>query len=117
MIRSGAGHRIGGVRPETNAYLSADGMEWRVPLTARSGQRRSVEMAGGRIRLAVRKVTALALSFDHRITDSEPGSLFLPDVNVMLVDPLRMLVWGGETKEGPDRIDPGPPSFVSSVSQ
>ncbi|NUP80701.1 MAG: 2-oxo acid dehydrogenase subunit E2 [Nonomuraea sp.] len=44
--------------------------------------------------LAVRKVTTLALSFDHRIVDGELGSLFLRDVGAMLEDPLRMLAWG-----------------------
>ncbi|MFI6787326.1 dihydrolipoamide acetyltransferase family protein [Nonomuraea sp. NPDC050383] len=43
--------------------------------------------------LAVRKVTTLALSFDHRIVDGELGSLFLRDVGQMLEDPLRMLAW------------------------
>ncbi|MEU4720169.1 dihydrolipoamide acetyltransferase family protein [Nonomuraea dietziae] len=43
--------------------------------------------------LAVRKVTTLALSFDHRIIDGELGSLFLRDVGAMLEDPLRMLAW------------------------
>ncbi len=43
--------------------------------------------------LVVQKVTTLALSFDHRIIDSELGSLFLRDVGAMLADPLRMLVW------------------------
>ncbi|MFI9597242.1 dihydrolipoamide acetyltransferase family protein [Nonomuraea sp. NPDC052265] len=44
--------------------------------------------------LAVRKVTTLALSFDHRIVDGELGSMFLRDVGAMLEDPLRMLAWG-----------------------
>lgn len=43
--------------------------------------------------LAVRKVTTLAFSFDHRIIDGELGSLFLRDVGAMLEDPLRMLAW------------------------
>ncbi|MFI7439493.1 dihydrolipoamide acetyltransferase family protein [Nonomuraea indica] len=43
--------------------------------------------------LAVRKVTTLSLSFDHRIVDGELGSLFLRDVGDMLEDPLRMLAW------------------------
>ncbi|WP_327089019.1 2-oxo acid dehydrogenase subunit E2 [Nonomuraea sp. NBC_01738] len=43
--------------------------------------------------LAVRKVTTLALSFDHRIIDGELGSLFLRDVGAMLHDPLTMLAW------------------------
>ncbi|NUR82753.1 MAG: 2-oxo acid dehydrogenase subunit E2, partial [Nonomuraea sp.] len=43
--------------------------------------------------LAVRKVTTLSLSFDHRIVDGELGSKFLRDVGAMLEDPLRMLAW------------------------
>lgn len=43
--------------------------------------------------LAVRKVTTLSLSFDHRIVDGELGSLFLRDVAAMLEDPIRMLAW------------------------
>ncbi len=43
--------------------------------------------------LAVRKVTTLALSFDHRIVDGDVGSAFLSDVGAMLEDPLRMLAW------------------------
>ncbi|MEV4836042.1 dihydrolipoamide acetyltransferase family protein [Nonomuraea sp. NPDC049486] len=43
--------------------------------------------------LAVRKVTTLALSFDHRVVDGELGSLFLRDVGAMLEDPLHMLAW------------------------
>jgi 2-oxoisovalerate dehydrogenase E2 component (dihydrolipoyl transacylase) len=44
--------------------------------------------------LAVRKVTTLSLSFDHRIVDGELGSRFLRDVGDMLEDPLRMIAWG-----------------------
>jgi 2-oxoisovalerate dehydrogenase E2 component (dihydrolipoyl transacylase) len=43
--------------------------------------------------LAVRKVTTLSLSFDHRIVDGELGSAVLRDVGSMLVDPVRMLAW------------------------
>ena len=43
--------------------------------------------------LAIRKVTTLALSFDHRIIDGELGSKVLRDVGDMLEDPLRMLAW------------------------
>ena len=43
--------------------------------------------------IKVRKVTTLALSFDHRIVDGELGSLFLRDVGAMLEDPLRTLAW------------------------
>jgi 2-oxoisovalerate dehydrogenase E2 component (dihydrolipoyl transacylase) len=43
--------------------------------------------------LAVRKVTTLSLSFDHRIVDGELGSAALRDVGSMLEDPLRILAW------------------------
>ncbi len=43
--------------------------------------------------LAVRKVTTLALSFDHRIVDGDLGSAVLRDVGAMLEDPVRMLAW------------------------
>jgi pyruvate dehydrogenase E2 component (dihydrolipoamide acetyltransferase) len=43
--------------------------------------------------LAVRKVTMLSLSFDHRIVDGELGSAVLRDVGSMLEDPVRMLAW------------------------
>ncbi len=41
----------------------------------------------------VRKVTTLALSFDHRIVDGELGSKVLHDVGAMLEDPIHMLAW------------------------
>jgi pyruvate dehydrogenase E2 component (dihydrolipoamide acetyltransferase) len=43
--------------------------------------------------LAIRKVTTLSLSFDHRIVDGELGSSVLRDVGSMLEDPVRMLAW------------------------
>ena len=43
--------------------------------------------------LAVRRVTTLSLSFDHRIVDGELGSAALRDVGSMLEDPVRMLAW------------------------
>jgi 2-oxoisovalerate dehydrogenase E2 component (dihydrolipoyl transacylase) len=43
--------------------------------------------------LAVRKVTTLSLSFDHRIVDGDLGSAVLRDIGAMLEDPLRMLAW------------------------
>jgi 2-oxoisovalerate dehydrogenase E2 component (dihydrolipoyl transacylase) len=43
--------------------------------------------------LAVRKVTTLSLSFDHRIVDGELGSAVLRDIGSMLEDPIRMLAW------------------------
>jgi pyruvate dehydrogenase E2 component (dihydrolipoamide acetyltransferase) len=47
----------------------------------------------GKIR--VRKVTTLALSFDHRIVDGELGSLFLSDIGRFLADPeAALLAWG-----------------------
>ncbi|MQA32892.1 dihydrolipoamide acetyltransferase family protein [Modestobacter roseus] len=38
-------------------------------------------------KLAVRQVTTLALSFDHRVIDGELGSRFLADVGALLHDP------------------------------
>ncbi len=43
--------------------------------------------------IKIRKVTTLALSFDHRIVDGELGSAVLREVGAMLTDPLRMLAW------------------------
>jgi 2-oxoisovalerate dehydrogenase E2 component (dihydrolipoyl transacylase) len=43
--------------------------------------------------LAVRKVTTLSFSFDHRIVDGDLGSAVLRDVGAMLHDPVRMLAW------------------------
>jgi 2-oxoisovalerate dehydrogenase E2 component (dihydrolipoyl transacylase) len=43
--------------------------------------------------LAVRQVTTLALSFDHRIVDGDLGSAVLRDVGAMLTDPVHMLAW------------------------
>jgi pyruvate dehydrogenase E2 component (dihydrolipoamide acetyltransferase) len=59
-------------------------------------------LAFGRIRdaawvhdgeIAVRQVTTLSLSFDHRIVDGELGSAVLRDIGQMLEDPVRMLAW------------------------
>ena len=44
--------------------------------------------------LAVRWVTQLALSFDHRLVDGELGSRVLADVARVMEDPSRALVWG-----------------------
>ncbi len=41
-----------------------------------------------------RRVTTLALSFDHRLVDGEQGSRFLADVATILGDPSQALVWG-----------------------
>ncbi|MCP2337714.1 dihydrolipoamide acetyltransferase family protein [Actinomadura rupiterrae] len=43
--------------------------------------------------LTVRKVTTLALSFDHRIIDGELGSKVLRDIGAMLEDPVHFLAW------------------------
>jgi 2-oxoisovalerate dehydrogenase E2 component (dihydrolipoyl transacylase) len=43
--------------------------------------------------LAVRSVTTLSLSFDHRIVDGQLGSAVLRDVGAMLTDPMRLLAW------------------------
>ena len=43
--------------------------------------------------LAVRQVTTLALSFDHRIVDGQQGSEFLRDLGALLADPGLFLAW------------------------
>ena len=43
--------------------------------------------------LAVRKVTQLSLSFDHRIVDGQLGSQFLADVAALLNDPSLFMAW------------------------
>ncbi|MEV4252184.1 dihydrolipoamide acetyltransferase family protein [Spirillospora sp. NPDC049652] len=43
--------------------------------------------------LAIRKVTTLALSFDHRVIDGELGSKVLRDVGAMLEDPIHLIAW------------------------
>ncbi|MCO5997569.1 dihydrolipoamide acetyltransferase family protein [Actinoallomurus rhizosphaericola] len=43
--------------------------------------------------IKIRKVTTLALSFDHRIVDGELGSAVLREIGAMLEDPMRMLAW------------------------
>ncbi|MEV2278383.1 dihydrolipoamide acetyltransferase family protein [Nocardiopsis sp. NPDC049922] len=45
--------------------------------------------------LAIRKVTTLSLSFDHRLVDGELGSKVLRDIGTALEDPeLTALAWG-----------------------
>jgi 2-oxoisovalerate dehydrogenase E2 component (dihydrolipoyl transacylase) len=43
--------------------------------------------------IAIRKVTQLSLSFDHRIVDGQLGSQFLADVARQLADPAALLAW------------------------
>ncbi|MGH9088614.1 MAG: dihydrolipoamide acetyltransferase family protein [Acidimicrobiales bacterium] len=43
--------------------------------------------------IAVRKVTTLGLSFDHRMVDGQLGSEFLADVGTMLSDPAALIAW------------------------
>ncbi len=50
--------------------------------------------AAGDDQLAIRQVTTLAVSFDHRLIDGELGSRFLADLSSLLEDPSRGLVWG-----------------------
>ena len=50
--------------------------------------------ADGDDEIAVRHVTQLAISFDHRLIDGALGSRFLSDVAAILQDPSRGLVWG-----------------------
>ncbi|SNS56584.1 dihydrolipoamide acetyltransferase family protein [Rhodococcoides kyotonense] len=44
--------------------------------------------------IALRSVTTLSLSFDHRLVDGEQGSRFLADVASMLADPLNLVALG-----------------------
>ncbi|HET6908326.1 MAG TPA: dihydrolipoamide acetyltransferase family protein [Mycobacteriales bacterium] len=43
--------------------------------------------------IAVRKVTQLSLSFDHRIVDGQLGSQFIADVAALMADPTLFLAW------------------------
>jgi 2-oxoisovalerate dehydrogenase E2 component (dihydrolipoyl transacylase) len=43
--------------------------------------------------ITIRKVTQLALSFDHRIVDGQLGSEFLSDLAGMLADPWQLVSW------------------------
>jgi 2-oxoisovalerate dehydrogenase E2 component (dihydrolipoyl transacylase) len=43
--------------------------------------------------LAVRQVTQLSLSFDHRLIDGQLGSMFLADIAQVLEDPATALLW------------------------
>jgi pyruvate dehydrogenase E2 component (dihydrolipoamide acetyltransferase) len=43
--------------------------------------------------IAIRKVTQLALSFDHRLVDGQLGSQFLADIARVLEDPATALLW------------------------
>lgn len=49
------------------------------------------EFEGG---IALRSVTTLSLSFDHRLVDGEQGSRFLADVGRFLADPLNFIALG-----------------------
>ena len=44
--------------------------------------------------IAIRHVTQLAMSFDHRLIDGALGSRFLADLAAIMEDPSRALVWG-----------------------
>jgi pyruvate dehydrogenase E2 component (dihydrolipoamide acetyltransferase) len=48
----------------------------------------------GEDELAIRHVTYLGMSFDHRLVDGELGSRYLADIAAILHDPARGLVWG-----------------------
>jgi 2-oxoisovalerate dehydrogenase E2 component (dihydrolipoyl transacylase) len=43
--------------------------------------------------IAIRQVTQLGLSFDHRVVDGEQGSRFLADIGALLHDPGTALAW------------------------
>ena len=44
--------------------------------------------------IAIRQVTTLSLSFDHRNIDGQLGSQFLADIARVLADPATVLAWG-----------------------
>ncbi|MGN7132092.1 dihydrolipoamide acetyltransferase family protein [Rhodococcoides corynebacterioides] len=44
--------------------------------------------------IALRQVTTLSVSFDHRLVDGEQGSRFLADVAAMLSDPVALVALG-----------------------
>ena len=44
--------------------------------------------------IAIRQVTTLSLSFDHRNVDGQLGSQFLADIARVLADPATALAWG-----------------------
>ncbi len=50
--------------------------------------------ANGNDEIAIRHVTQLAMSFDHRLIDGELGSRFLADLAAIMEDPGQALVWG-----------------------
>ncbi len=50
--------------------------------------------ADGTDEIAIRHVTQLAVSFDHRLIDGELGSRFLSDLAAIMADPAQALVWG-----------------------
>ncbi|MCU1537542.1 MAG: catalytic protein of component of various dehydrogenase complexe [Humibacillus sp.] len=50
--------------------------------------------ARGDDEIAIRHVTQLAISFDHRLIDGELGSRFLSDLAAIMEDPAQALVWG-----------------------
>ncbi|GAC1441837.1 MAG: dihydrolipoamide acetyltransferase family protein [Mycobacteriales bacterium] len=52
-----------------------------------------VEAGDGSQSIAVRQVTQLALSFDHRNVDGQLGSQFLSDIARVLSDPATALAW------------------------
>ena len=59
---------------------------WVVTGTDESGRERD--------EIAIRHITTLALSFDHRLVDGELGSTYLASVAALMEDPARALVWG-----------------------
>ncbi|WP_166845343.1 dihydrolipoamide acetyltransferase family protein [Isoptericola sp. BMS4] len=51
--------------------------------------------------VALRQVTTLSLTFDHRVVDGEQGARFLADLGGLLADPALALLHGGDvTTEG-----------------
>lgn len=47
--------------------------------------------------VALRQVTTLSLTFDHRVVDGEQGARFLAELGAVLADPGLALLFGGDT--------------------
>ncbi|MFF2454677.1 dihydrolipoamide acetyltransferase family protein [Isoptericola sp. NPDC058082] len=50
--------------------------------------------------VALRQVTTLSLTFDHRVVDGEQGARFLAELGAVLADPALVLLLGGEPATG-----------------